>query len=73
MTRLLGDARYTVRKEFTGDADKRPGLMLGQRWVVRFCGEWVQTVEDKAEGLQVVAAHQSSREKRAVDQVFARQ
>lgn len=61
MSALRGDARYSVRKEFTGDYHDRAGLMAGQMWVVRFCGEFVAAVGTKQEGLQVVASHQSGR------------
>jgi hypothetical protein len=56
---LKGDGRYSVRKEFTGDFHDHAGLMAGQMWVVRFCGEFVAAVTSKEEGLQKVAAHQS--------------
>jgi hypothetical protein len=58
---LHGDDRYTVRKEFTGDYHDHAGLMAGQMWVVRFCGEWVASVATKQEAVQKVAAHQSDR------------
>ena len=59
MTTLKGDDRYSLRKEFTGDAHDYAGLMAGQMWVVRFCGEFVAAVSSKEAGLQIVAAHQS--------------
>jgi hypothetical protein len=58
---LKGDARYTVRKEFTGDYHDHAGLMAGQMWVVRFCGEFLAAKASKQEATQVVAAHQSQR------------
>jgi len=58
---LKGDSRYQVGKEFTGDYHDHAGLMAGQMWVVRFCGEFVAAVSSKEEGLQRVAAHQSER------------
>lgn len=61
MTLLKGDERYSVRKEFTGDFHDFPGLMAGQMWVVRFCGEFVAAVASKEIAMQVVAAHQSNR------------
>lgn len=64
MTTLKGDGRYALRKEFTGDAHDHAGLMAGQMWVVRFCGEFVAAVASKEEGLQQVAAHQSERQQR---------
>lgn len=63
MTALKGDERYALRKEFTGDAHDYAGLMAGQMWVVRFCGEFVAAVSSKEAGLQIVAAHQSKRQK----------
>jgi hypothetical protein len=62
MTTLKGDARYSLRKEFTGDFHDYSGLMAGQMWVVRFCGEFVAAVSSKPAGLQIVAAHQSKRQ-----------
>lgn len=66
MSPLAGDPRYSVRKEFTGDFHDRPGLMAGQMWVVRFCGEFVQAVTSREEGLQQVARHQSERRRALV-------
>lgn len=60
---LKGDDRYSLRKEFTGDAHDYAGLMAGQMWVVRFCGEFVAAVSSKEAGLQIVAAHQSKRQR----------
>lgn len=57
----MGDARYSLRKEFTGDWHEREGLMPGQMWVVRFCGDFIAAVESKELGMQRVAAHQSER------------
>jgi hypothetical protein len=57
----LGDERYTVRKEFTGDFHTHAGLLPGQMWVVRFCGEFVAAVATKGEGLRRAAAHQTDR------------
>jgi hypothetical protein len=68
---LPGDDRYTVRKEFTGEYHAHPGLMLGQMWVVRFCGEFVAAVQDKPAGMQVVAAHQSGMRERMLAAVDA--
>lgn len=62
--KLMGDGRYSLRKEFTGDSHDRPGLMPGQMWVVRFCEDFVAAVGSKEEGLQKVAAHQSERRAR---------
>lgn len=62
MTTLKGDGRYTVRKEFTGDAHDHVGLMAGQMWVARFCGEWIASAPNKPDALQAVAAHQSKRQ-----------
>jgi hypothetical protein len=61
MTTLKGDGRYAVRKEFTGDAHDYAGLMAGQMWVARFCGEFLAAVSSKEAALQIVAAHQSKR------------
>jgi hypothetical protein len=61
MTSLKGDERYSLRKEFTGDFHDHAGLMAGQMWVLRFCGDFVAAVATKEEGLQKVAAHQSQR------------
>jgi hypothetical protein len=66
MTSLKGDERYSLRKEFTGDFHDHAGLMAGQMWVLRFCGDFVAAVATKEEGLQRVAAHQS--ERRRADQ-----
>lgn len=63
---LAGDERYSVCKEFTGDYEQVHGLMVGQRWVVRFCGEFVAATTSKQAGLQRVAAHQSDRRRQLV-------
>lgn len=57
----LGDERYTVRKEFTGDHHAHAGLLPGQMWVVRFCGEFVAALPTQQAGVQAAAAHMSGR------------
>lgn len=46
---LMSDGRYHVGLEFTGAFEPAPGLAPGQRWVFRFCGEWVGSATTEAQ------------------------
>lgn len=49
------DARYSVTKEFCGQATAQ--------WVVRFCGEWVDCRETETEAWKRAADHHAERQK----------
>lgn len=47
--RIMSDGRYHVGLEFTGAFEPAPDLAPGQRWVFRFCGEWIGSATTEAE------------------------
>ena len=51
MTSYFKNKGYSVNVEFTGDYETIKGLKAGQRYVARFCGEFIgsETTKIKSE------------------------
>lgn len=43
------DSRHSIAREFTGTFQSTPNLRPGERWVFRFCGDFVSCHTSKAE------------------------
>lgn len=61
MNNPLKDERYKVAKEFTGHYQEAEGLKTGQRYVSRFCGEYIDASKTENEAWITCIIHDDER------------
>lgn len=61
MKNPLKDSRYQVAKEFTGAHKPAKGLQTGERYVARFCGDFIAARETETEAWAECVIHDDSR------------
>ncbi len=61
MKSTIDDNRYTVAREYIGAPEEVAGLRTGERWVARFCGDWVGSAESRPAARALADTHYDDR------------
>ncbi len=61
MKSTIDDARYTVAREYTGQTPQISGLRVGERWVARFCGDWIGAADSRPDARALADTHYDDR------------